>query len=322
MKKILVTGGSGFIGTNVISHLLNNNQCQVLNLDLQKPKLSEHLSFWQKIDLLDRRNLIVSIKKFNPTHVIHLAARTDLMGKNLDDYKSNTKGVQNLIDALSTCTNIQRVVFASSMLVCKVGYQPQSDTDYAPSTLYGKSKVEMENIIRSQPHSYEWCIIRPTSIWGPWFGEPYANFFKMILSHQYVNLGKHACTKTYGFIDNAVFQITSLLYAPNELIEHRVFYLGDYNPYNISEWALEIGEIANIKIPTIPFFLFKLAAWGGDLLKMIGIRFPMTSFRLKNMTTDNIIDMSDTQHLVPNLPINRKEGTIQTINWINNNLQS
>lgn len=42
----------------------------------------------------------------------------------------------------------------------------------------------------------------------------------------------------------------------------------------------------------------------------------MTSFRLKNMTTDNIIDLSDTYELAPNPPYSRIEGVRKTLDWL------
>jgi len=51
---------------------------------------------------------------------------------------------------------------------------------------------------------------------------------------------------------------------------------------------------------------------------MININFPMTSFRLKNMTTNNIVDLTNTKKIVPNLPSNRKNSIKETIFWLKN----
>jgi hypothetical protein len=98
-----------------------------------------------------------------------------------------------------------------------------------------------------------------------------------------------------------------------------VFYLGDYEQYDIKEWADQIAAINSIKIMSVPFSLFKIAAWGGDLLSYFGVPFPMTSFRLKNMITDNIFDLSMIKEISPILPISRLEGTKKTIDWIKSN---
>ena len=205
------------------------------------------------------------------------------------------------------------------MYVCEPGYIPKNFEDYAPHTLYGESKVETEKRIKSRNPAYTWSIIRPTSIWGPWFGEPYNKFFHIVLRRMYFHMGKRACRKTYGYIDNAIYQIFSILKAPEEKVMRKVFYLGDYEPYDITEWADEIASCANIKIPRIPYSFFVLAGWLGDLLKLLGVTFPMTSFRLHNMTTDNVLELNPIQEIAPDLPVKRIDGTRRTLEWIKSN---
>lgn len=314
--RFLVTGGSGFIGTNLISYLTQYEFNEILSLDIVEPKIEFHRNIWEKIDLRDKASLSKSIIKFQPDYVIHLGARTDLNGTSLKDYNANIDGVSNLLEALEGVSNLKRVIFASSMYVCEPGYMPKSFDDYAPHTLYGESKVETEKIIKSHNPKYTWTIIRPTSIWGPWFGEPYNRFFHIVLSHMYFHMGKRACRKTYGYIDNAIYQIMSILYADKEKVNKKVFYIGDYEPYPITDWANEIAAIEKIHIPKVPFWCFKVAGWTGDLLKKVGINFPMTSFRLHNMTTDNVHNLTPIKEIAPNLPISRIEGTKITLDWI------
>lgn len=316
-EKFLVTGGSGFIGTNLISLLLTQNH-KVLSLDIKNPKISMHESIFKKVDLLDFSNLEQTIIEFNPDYIIHLGARTDLNGKSLEDYDANVQGVRNLLKVADKLPSLKRAVFASSMYVCQPGYTPKDYEDYKPHTVYGESKVLTEKIIKEENPDYEWTIIRPTSIWGPYFGEPYNLFFKIVLSGKYFHMGSRACRKTYGYIDNFNYQLIEILRAETSLINKKVFYLGDYEPYDITEWADEIAKEKGIKIPNVPYALFKVLAYTGDFLKLFKIKFPMTSFRLNNMTTDNVYDMSDTQKIAPDLPVSRNEGTKVTVAWMRN----
>lgn len=320
MTRFLITGGSGFIGTHLMSFLLKEKDTKLLNIDMNAPKIEEHKSIWKKIDICDKKELTKTIIEYQPDKIIHLAARTDLNGKNLNDYKANIEGVSNLLDALEQVKTLQQAIFASSMYVCYPGYKPVNFEDYAPHTLYGESKVLTEKIIKERnPSHYTWSIIRPTSIWGPYFGEPYDKFFKIILSHSYFHMGKRACKKTYGYIDNTIYQINSIIESDKDIIDRKIYYIGDYEPYDITEWSNEIAGIAGIKIPRIPYFLFYIAGKFGDILKKAGITFPMTSFRLKNMTTNNIHNLQPIQQIAPLLPINRIEGSKVTIEWIRNN---
>lgn len=317
MKNILITGGSGFIGTNLIEHYSNLLGLRLLNLDIVEPKLSTHNNYWKKVDIRDKDQLKKQFNDFQPEVVIHLAARTDLNGSTLEAYNANSVGVENLLSALDSVTSVKQVIFTSSMYVTFPGYEYKDYEDYAPHTIYGESKVQTEEIVKkASPRAYVWSIVRPTSIWGPWFGEPYLNFFDIIISKKYFHLGEKACNKTYGYIDNFIYQLEIVLAAPKEKVNRKVFYFGDYEPYNITEWANEIGDYLKIRIPTIPYFIFKCAGWFGDFLKKVGVTFPMTSFRLKNMTTDNIHNIFPIQKLAPNLPVSRKEGIKNTVNWL------
>lgn len=316
MSKILVTGGSGFIGTNLIEHLSKDTQYEIQNIDIVKPKISVQDKYWVQVDLRNHDAVVAAVEAFAPDYVIHLGARTDLNGTSLQDYDANIGGVRNLLDAIEKVGSVKRAIFASSMYVCEPGYMPKDFEDYAPHTLYGESKVETEKIIKAADPNYTWSIIRPTSIWGPWFGEPYNRFFHIVLKRMYFHMGKRACKKTYGYVDNAIYQIMSILNADAEKVNRKVFYLGDYEPYDITEWANEIAKHAGIKIPNIPYFCFKLAGWFGDFLKLFGISFPMTSFRLHNMTTDNVHNLNPIKEIAPNLPVGREEGTVKTLEWI------
>jgi GlcNAc-P-P-Und epimerase len=314
MKKFLVTGGSGFIGTNLVDSFINDG-LEVLNLDRTKPLKDDHLPYWKNVDILDYANLEKEIVKFDPDYIVHLAAVTDLNGKTLDYYNANIEGTQNIVDISNKLTSLKTVLFTSSMYVCKPGYIPKNYDDYKPHTLYGESKVKGERVVKAiKDSTYNWVIIRPTSIWGPWFNIPYIDFFNIVYQGKYFDFGR-TCTKTYGFVDNAVFQIKKLIHSTHT--HGKTFYLGDEPPIQISEWANEISiEMGKGKIKKIPFFIMQAAAWAGDFLTMAKLKFPITSFRLSNMTTNNILPLQDLYSITRSTPVSRIEGVKKTLTWL------
>jgi nucleoside-diphosphate-sugar epimerase len=315
--KIAITGGSGFIGTNIISKLLSKN-VKVINLDIVRPRNCEHEAFYEECDITDYGTLEYVLDSFRPDAIIHLAARTDLLGASLDSYDANILGVENICRYTSNSDSIRSIIFTSSMLVCKAGFVPRNNFEYCPTTIYGESKVEGEKIVKKYSSKLPpFAIIRPTSIWGPWFSAPYKDFFDMVLNGSFFSLGDKSCNKTYGFVGNSVNQILSLLDNISDNI-NTVFYIGDSPFINISNWADLIASKAGVKKPMkLPFFIFKYAAVVGDILKVINVNFPFSSFRLNNMTTDNVfLDLPITR-INEFSEIDVEQGVDETLIYIN-----
>lgn len=312
--RLLITGGSGFIGTNAVEYF--KDKYEVLNIDFRKPQVEEHVKFWNNIDIRKGYELEKAVLDFDPDYILHFAARTDLGGETMDDYSANIIGVENLLKAAKKLTHLKKILVTSSMLVCHVGYIPQNQFDYSATTLYGKSKVETEKLTWNAGLRCDWALLRPTSIWGPWFHEPYRNFFNMVKKRVYFHIGHKGCTKTYGYVGNSIYQIDCILHSDTTNMENKVFFIGDRPPIDITEWANQIGHELGFNVPVMPLALIKMAAYLGDVLKSIGVRFPMTSFRLKNMTTNNIMPLDNTYEVAPNPPFDRITGIRHTLKWM------
>lgn len=313
--KILITGASGFIGTNLLEDLQKKNY-EVLNIDFHNPKIPERKRYWKNVDIRNYELFEKEVLAFDPDYIIHLAARTDLDGKTLEDYSANIKGVENLMKIVRKLPSLRKVIITSSKFVTRNGYQIKDQWDYCPHTKYGESKVETERIVWANEPPCDWCIIRPTSIWGPFFGVPYRNFFDMVRKRLYFHIGHIKCHKTYGYVGNAIYQIEELLFAKTPDRENKVFYIGDEPAYEINEWADEIAGELGFRVPTMPVWFVKCLAKFGDLLGVFGIHFPMQSFRFGNMTNDGTNDMSNTYEIAPDMPYTRLQGTRITLEWI------
>lgn len=319
--KIFITGGSGFIGTNLVNYYLSKNY-EVFNLDKKPPRNSDHKKHWYKVDVCNFNDFLNIFQKIQPKYLVHLAARTDLDGKNLDDYKDNIQSVRNIIEICKGQNFIKRVIFASSMLADIDKNNLQDFSKKIPVTFYGQSKLESEKILlNSRDFDISFCIIRPTSIWGEWFEEPYKNFFNVILKSHYFHPGNKSGKKTFGYVGNTIFQIDKLLFADYKHIKNIIFYLGDKPALDISKWAEEIANIAKVKKPTkIPFIIFFIMAFIGDLLVKFNIKFPITTYRLNNMTTDRIYDLNKTYEVCGKPPFELKTAIGKTLKWFENKI--
>lgn len=318
MSRILITGGSGFIGTNFIEKLLQEGH-ELCNVDVRAPALAHHRPAWRQVDILDQRALVGAVEQFQPEWVYHLAARTDMHGATVSDYRANTDGVGNVLAALPASTALKRVVFASSRLVCKIGYQPRSDTDYLPTTPYGESKVIGEKLVRGHHHgTYEWLMVRPTSIWGPWFHVPYRNFFDAIRRGHYIHPRGRQILKSFGFVGNSIHQLSRLMQAPVNMVHEKMFYLADYQPIEVRQWGELIRrEFAAPSIHDVPMGVMQGLAKVGDGLSALGWKnVPLTSFRLDNLTTEMLHNTDNLRAVCGDLPYTAEQGVPITVAWM------
>ena len=159
--KILLTGGSGFIGTNTVQWFLERGVA-VLNLDQHPPFNTLHHPHWKKADIMDATALVGAFHDFQPDAVIHLAARAECDENTTVEtgYRMNTEGSQNVLDAIRATPSVKRVIMISSQFVCGPKHPPQHDEDFHPVTVYGQSKVITEKLTRAAALDCCWTLVR------------------------------------------------------------------------------------------------------------------------------------------------------------------
>jgi nucleoside-diphosphate-sugar epimerase len=315
--RILVTGGSGFIGTNLMEELIRCGKHVLLNFDGAAPKVLGHMPYWHSGDLLNKAEVLETVQSFKPEVLIHMAARTDTDPVcTLDDYKVNTEGSKNILEAIRACESIKRAIITSTQFVNQYHGIPKHDEDFAPHTKYGESKVIMEQMTRKARLSCAWTIIRPTNIWGPWHIRYPSEFWRVLSKGLYFHPGKKPVIRSYGYVGNVVAQVVSIMESPIDKIDQQVFYVGDM-PIDIYHWVngFSLKQIGK-KVRVMPRFFVKLLALVGDALSLIHIRFPLTSSRYKSMTNSNTAPMEKTISAFGNPPYTLDQGIDETVNWL------
>ncbi len=313
--KYLITGGSGFIGTNLIEELLAQGH-ELVNVDIVSPKSETHEPFWKEVDILDLGGLLSVFKKFRPDFVVHLAARTDTVGTHLDDYVVNTKGTENVLAAIKAVDSIQRTAITSTQFVNQYSGVPKDDFDFAPHTVYGESKVINEQMTRRANLQCAWTIIRPTNVWGPWHSRYPHEFWRILGKGLYFHPGGKSVVRSYGYVKNVVYQIIKIFAADSELVSSQVFYVGD-EPIDLIDWVngFSIGQTGKC-VRVIPSSVLRIMALSGDMLAMLNIKFPITSSRFKSMTTSNDVPMDKTVRAFGVPPYTLEGGIRDTVEWL------
>jgi GlcNAc-P-P-Und epimerase len=317
-EKILITGASGFIGTNLID-LLTNEGYSFINFDKAKPCKECHESFWHQGNLLKKDDIKKVLNSLKPDVIIHLAARTDTLSDRMEDYIDNTQGTENLIRCLEDVNFTGRVIITSTQYVYKSEEKPlpTHDDEYVPYTAYGQSKVITEQLTRESDLQCCWTIVRPVNIWGPWHLRYPVELWRIIDKGFYIHPSNNEVIRAYGYVKNVAYQLLQIVEAEICRVDKQTYYLGDA-PIDSYDWLNTISNSLSGKdIQRIPSFFFILPAFFGDFLMKLGVSSPLYTKRLNNMIedypapTDRTVSAFRVSH--PSLQDNVKE----TIEWIN-----
>ncbi|PDH20165.1 MAG: dTDP-glucose 4,6-dehydratase [Pelagibacterales bacterium MED-G43] len=168
MKRFIVTGGYGFIGSNLIRLLLKRN-FKVLNIDnlsysAQKYNLidikSKNYSF-KKVDINNKKKIINLFVKFKPDGIFNLAADTHVdrsIDNSFNFIKNNILGVYNLLEALRIYKKKIKLIHVSTDEVYGNIIKPNRSDEsfpYIPNSPYSASKASSDHLVNSYVKTYK-----------------------------------------------------------------------------------------------------------------------------------------------------------------------
>ncbi|MCL2818211.1 MAG: NAD-dependent epimerase/dehydratase family protein [Actinomycetia bacterium] len=172
--KILITGGAGFIGSNLAHYLLALDG-EVMVIDDLSSGYSGNIdprSEFRKLDIC-RDEFLAASAAFDPDVIVHLAAQSSVsIGETEPEFtrKINVDGTRRVIEA-AIASDVERLVFASSAAVYGVPQElPLVETaPLAPINVYGETKLAGEELIREMldPTALDYALLRFSNVYGP-----------------------------------------------------------------------------------------------------------------------------------------------------------
>jgi GlcNAc-P-P-Und epimerase len=309
--KVCVIGGSGFVGSKLISILDKNN---TVNIDKRESPFFNKITTIADIRNKDQINFSKEIDS-----VVLLAAehRDDISPKSLY-YDVNVKGTQNILEKMDE-SNIKSLIFTSSVAIYGLNKNnPSENHEKDPFNDYGKSKWEAEKLIKkwyeNDPTNKSVVIIRPTVIFGERNRGNVYNLLKLITSGKFLMIGKGLNKKSMAYVGNIASLIKfKLINNQNKLL---VYNYSDKPDLNMLQLVSFIENKMNIKTPKIqiPYLLGMIGGYVFDFISFITNRkLPISSVRVKKFCATTRFD-SKKIHLEFNPKFTLKEGLDKTIN--------
>jgi nucleoside-diphosphate-sugar epimerase len=201
---VLVTGGTGFIGSHTIDQLLSAGyhiKCLVRPQQTNLRWLQDVPIDLVKCDLLDINSILKCIRDVD--YIIHIAGITKAKYKS-EFFIGNVKTTQNLLTAASQMKHLKKLCFISSLSAVgpsATGVPLTESAHCHPITTYGESKLEAEHLCKRYMNRIPIVIIRPPAVFGPRDTDIYEMF-------KWVN---HGFRPVIGSSEKTL----SLIYAPD-----------------------------------------------------------------------------------------------------------
>jgi|YelNatPaOPRAMG01_1025707.scaffolds.fasta_scaffold21662_4 nucleoside-diphosphate-sugar epimerase len=277
---ILVTGSSGFIGTNVTRYFIERGET-VVGLDLSSPAMTfPKKSFtFHKCNLTDKEAVSNAFKEFSPKFVVHLAFvthRKDIYSEFMDDAKITL----NMLEAASK-QGVERFILMSSSTVYglrTVDKPVKEDEKPNPKGTYGKAKLMAELMARQyfEAESLPVTIFRGFEIYGPNLTIPsiVRKLLDRAISREPMQLYCYGKQKTdFTYVDDLCQAMEMVLHEKRAVGE--IFNVGSGKAYTYEEFAKAISKFLPSKIELLPprpnehpFYLYSTV----EKLKALGFK--------------------------------------------------
>jgi GlcNAc-P-P-Und epimerase len=328
MTKYLITGGSGFIGSNLIDYLIDKEKIPEADVRVLVPpwEVLENL-YGHKLEIVigDIRDqkLVGELTK-GIDIVYHLAAKTVIEGGTYDYYKdTNVDGTRFLLEA-SAKQKVKKFIYFSSISVYGLpawkgdmeNYDESSHQE--PSEPYGKTKLEGEKLVKDAYKRWKmpYIIIRPTTVYGPRDKAGIYQLMTAIDKKLFFYIGDAKNKMDYVFVADLVSGVRKV---EKSSVKNENFILGIGKSQTQREIVVSIASALGVEAPNLfipKFFALMLSFIVNITSRFIGFKSILYPSRVKVLTSNCYFNTSKAAELFGYLPKYQiEEGAKITAKW-------
>jgi 3beta-hydroxy-delta5-steroid dehydrogenase/steroid delta-isomerase len=265
LGRVLVTGGSGFVGANLVTELLDRGH-QVRSFDRAPSPLADHPRLEVvEGDICDAETVAKAVDGIDT--IIHTAAIIDLMGgaSVTEEYRQrsfavNVDGTKNLVHS-AQAAGVKRFVYTASNSVVMGGQRISGGDETLPYTerfndLYTETKVVAERFVLSQNgvDGLLTCSIRPSGIWGRGDQTMFRKVFESVLAgHVKVLVGSKNVKLDNSYVHNLIhgFILAAEHLVPGGAAPGQAYFINDNDPINMFEFSRPVVEACGQPWPKV-----------------------------------------------------------------------
>ena len=287
--NILITGGSGFIGTRLIDELLKEEHAVKIYDKAESEKYPDLTIIG---DVRDEKALIEACKGIDI--IFNLAAEhaDDVSPKSLYN-EVNVGGAKNVVVA-AKANGINKIIFTSSVAIYGLNRgEPDESMDAQPFNEYGHSKWEAEQVFQDwakEDSARSLTMVRPSVIFGENNRGNVYNLIRQIHSGKFLMVGSGANKKSMGYVGNIAAFLASQTEAKSGVHIYNFADKPDLSSREIVDIVTDALGYKN-KIPSAPYWLGLAGGYAFDLLAgLTGKKFPVSSIRIKKFAAETTVN--------------------------------
>lgn len=290
--KVLVIGGSGFIGTRLLDLLTTTDGIQVINYDINVSKKYPECTILG--DVRDNKALIEATRGVDV--IYNLAAEhADNVTPTSLYHQVNVGGAKNIVHAANV-NMVKKIVFTSTVAIYGLDRgTPDENVEPQPFNEYGQSKLEAEKIFDTwfnENRDRTLVTIRPAVVFGEDNRGNVYNLINQIVSKRFLMIGDGQNRKSMGYVGNVSDFLKDQL---RKSKGHYVYNYADKADLSASEIVSIVKEEMNIpgSNVSVPYNIGLLGGHVFDIFsKLTGKKFPVSTVRIKKFCADTTIDSS------------------------------
>lgn len=308
MGLILVTGATGFIGQHLCP-LLTQRGHNVRGTLRKRVAPSEFPTCMQWVEIGDiGPSTEWSLALEDVDCVIHLAGLAHRPGTNgekqaAEFMRVNAEGTRRLAEAVSKSPSVSRLVFVSSVGAVKSisDVVITDSTPCEPDSAYGRSKRAAELALEEvlQNSKVDWCVIRPTLVYGPGNPGNMARLLKGVSAGIPLPLSAIRNRRSFVFVKNLVDALERCAFHPGA--SRRVFMISDGEVVSTPQFLRELSRHCGKRILLFPVprrVLKGLGKMGDVISRLLGRPVGFDSYSVNRVIGSLVVDISSLQQAI------------------------